>query len=59
MSERTLGIIGGSGIYDLAGLEDRQEVAMDVAVVGRDVVFAVTEGAARTRRAGASSLCLC
>ncbi len=29
MSERTLGIIGGSGIYDLAGLEDRQEVAIE------------------------------
>ncbi len=25
MSERTLGIIGGSGLYDLEGLEDRQE----------------------------------
>jgi len=29
MSERTLGIIGGSGIYDLPGLENRQEVAVD------------------------------
>ena len=29
MSERTLGIIGGSGIYDLAGLEHRQEVTLD------------------------------
>lgn len=29
MSQRTLGVIGGSGIYDLAGLEHRQEVAVD------------------------------
>jgi 5'-methylthioadenosine phosphorylase len=29
MSERTLGIIGGSGLYDLPGLEDRREVAVD------------------------------
>lgn len=29
MSERTLGVIGGSGIYDLPGLENRQEVAVE------------------------------
>jgi 5'-methylthioadenosine phosphorylase len=29
MNERTLGIIGGSGIYDLPGLESRQEVVVD------------------------------
>lgn len=29
MTEKTLGIIGGSGIYDLPGLENRQEVAVD------------------------------
>lgn len=29
MSDKTLGIIGGSGIYDLPGLENRQEVAVD------------------------------
>ncbi len=29
MSERTLGVIGGSGIYDLPGLENRQEVALE------------------------------
>jgi 5'-methylthioadenosine phosphorylase len=29
MNERTLGIIGGSGIYDLPGLEGRQEVVVD------------------------------
>lgn len=29
MSEKTLGIIGGSGIYDLPGLENRQEVALE------------------------------
>jgi 5'-methylthioadenosine phosphorylase len=29
MSEKTLGIIGGSGIYDLPGLEKREEVAVD------------------------------
>ena len=29
MSERTLGVIGGSGIYDLPGLEDRKEVAVE------------------------------
>lgn len=29
MSERTLGVIGGSGIYDLPGLEDRKEVVVD------------------------------
>jgi 5'-methylthioadenosine phosphorylase len=29
MSEKTLGIIGGSGIYDLPGLENRQEVELD------------------------------
>lgn len=29
MTEKTLGIIGGSGIYDLAALEDREEVALD------------------------------
>jgi 5'-methylthioadenosine phosphorylase len=29
MSERTLGIIGGSGLYDLAGLEDRKEVVVE------------------------------
>jgi 5'-methylthioadenosine phosphorylase len=29
MSEKTLGIIGGSGIYDLPGLENRKEVALD------------------------------
>ena len=29
MSERTLGVIGGSGIYDLPGLQDRKEVAVD------------------------------
>ncbi|MBX3461693.1 MAG: S-methyl-5'-thioadenosine phosphorylase [Planctomycetes bacterium] len=27
--ERTLGVIGGSGIYDLSGLEDRQQVAIE------------------------------
>lgn len=43
MSKRTLGVIGGSGIYDLPGLEDRKEVALetpfgvpsDVIVTGR------------------------
>ena len=29
MSEKTLGIIGGSGLYDLPGLEDRQEVEIE------------------------------
>jgi 5'-methylthioadenosine phosphorylase len=29
MSDKTLGIIGGSGLYDLPGLEDRKEVAVD------------------------------
>jgi 5'-methylthioadenosine phosphorylase len=29
MSARTLGVIGGSGLYDLAGLEQRREVAVD------------------------------
>ena len=29
MGERTLGIIGGSGIYDLPGLENRKEVHVD------------------------------
>lgn len=29
MSERTLGVIGGSGIYDLPGLQDRKEVVVD------------------------------
>jgi 5'-methylthioadenosine phosphorylase len=29
MNERTLGIIGGSGIYELPGLENRQEVVVD------------------------------
>jgi len=29
MSDKTLGIIGGSGIYDLAGLEDRKEVVVE------------------------------
>jgi 5'-methylthioadenosine phosphorylase len=29
MNEKTLGIIGGSGLYDLPGLEDRKEVAVD------------------------------
>ncbi len=29
MSERTLGIIGGSGIYELPGLENRKEVVVD------------------------------
>lgn len=29
MGEKTLGIIGGSGIYDLPGLEDRKEVAVE------------------------------
>lgn len=29
MSGKTLGILGGSGIYDLAGLENRQEVQVD------------------------------
>jgi 5'-methylthioadenosine phosphorylase len=29
MNEKTLGIIGGSGIYDLPGLEDRKEVALE------------------------------
>ena len=29
MSEKTLGIIGGSGIYDLPGLEERREVALE------------------------------
>ena len=28
MSERTLGIIGGSGLYDLSGLEQREEVCL-------------------------------
>jgi len=28
MSEKTLGIIGGSGIYDLPGLQDREEAAV-------------------------------
>ncbi|MEE9126630.1 MAG: S-methyl-5'-thioadenosine phosphorylase [Planctomycetota bacterium] len=43
MSERTLGIIGGSGLYDLEGLEQREEVCLttpfgdpsDVVVTGR------------------------
>ncbi len=43
MSERSLGIIGGSGLYDLPGLEQREEVALrtpfgvpsDVLVTGR------------------------
>ena len=29
MNEKTLGIIGGSGLYDLPGLEGRQEVAVE------------------------------
>jgi 5'-methylthioadenosine phosphorylase len=29
MTVRTLGVIGGSGIYDLPGLEQRQEVALE------------------------------
>jgi 5'-methylthioadenosine phosphorylase len=29
MNDKTLGVIGGSGIYDLAGLEDRQEVVIE------------------------------
>lgn len=29
MSEKTLGIIGGSGLYDLPGLEQRQEVTVE------------------------------
>ena len=29
MAERTLGIIGGSGLYDLPGLEDRKEVVLE------------------------------
>ena len=29
MSERTLGILGGSGLYELPGLEDRREVAVE------------------------------
>lgn len=29
MSGRTLGVIGGSGIYDLPGLQDRKEVVVD------------------------------
>lgn len=29
MSEKTLGIIGGSGLYDLPGLEQRQEVVVE------------------------------
>ncbi|MCC7064810.1 MAG: S-methyl-5'-thioadenosine phosphorylase [Planctomycetes bacterium] len=29
MSEPTLGILGGSGLYDLVGLEDRKEVAVE------------------------------
>jgi 5'-methylthioadenosine phosphorylase len=29
MAERTLGIIGGSGLYDLPGLEQREEVVLD------------------------------
>jgi len=29
MSDRTLGIIGGSGLYDLPGLENRQTVAVE------------------------------
>jgi 5'-methylthioadenosine phosphorylase len=29
MTQKTLGIIGGSGIYDLQGLEDRKEVAVE------------------------------
>ena len=29
MTERTLGIIGGSGLYDLPGLEQRKEVAVE------------------------------
>lgn len=29
MQQRTLGIIGGSGLYDLPGLEQRQEVVVD------------------------------
>ena len=43
MSQRSLGIIGGSGLYDLPGLEQREEVALrtpfgvpsDVLVTGR------------------------
>lgn len=29
MTSKTLGILGGSGIYDLPGLEDRKEVALE------------------------------
>ncbi len=29
MTEKTLGIIGGSGLYDLPGLEDRETVALE------------------------------
>jgi 5'-methylthioadenosine phosphorylase len=29
MSERTLGVLGGSGLYDMPGLEEREEVAID------------------------------
>jgi len=29
MNDKTLGIIGGSGIYELAGLEDRKEVTVE------------------------------
>lgn len=29
MNDKTLGVIGGSGIYDLAGLEDRKEVVVE------------------------------
>lgn len=29
MTEKTLGIIGGSGLYDLPGLDNRQEVELD------------------------------
>ena len=29
MTEKTLGIIGGSGLYDLPGLEQRKEVVLE------------------------------
>jgi len=29
MTERTLGVLGGSGLYDMPGLEDRAEVAVE------------------------------
>ncbi|MGK0303930.1 MAG: 5'-methylthioadenosine phosphorylase, partial [Planctomycetota bacterium] len=29
MTEKTLGIIGGSGLYDLPGLEDRETVDLE------------------------------